>query len=95
MPMVPPVYLCGETGKIGTNKNWCNFLWGWLGYVVVFFSEIQTKIELYYFQWRKFKSRKPIGEFVVVSHGWQSEDTDETPGGGGLLSFSLAFFLFL
>ena len=28
-----------------------------------------------------FKSRKPKGELVVVSHGWQSEDTAETTGG--------------
>ena len=28
-----------------------------------------------------FKRRKPIGELVVASHGWQSKDTDETTGG--------------
>ena len=28
-----------------------------------------------------FKNRKPIGEVVVVNHGWQSESTDGQKGG--------------
>ena len=28
-----------------------------------------------------FKNRKPIGELVIVSHGWQSEDTDGPTNG--------------
>ena len=37
-----------------------------------------------------FKNRTPI---VVVSHGWQSKDTDGSTGVSGLLSFSLVLVL--